>query len=687
MSNDTLGCILTLTAEDRRTQFEVYDGSLVLIASASGGLELALAAGLYEVRSERGDSRAVEALRLEPGSQVERHVNGRAGPVLLPIPAFLEPAEMVHADAMTQATSCMAKGWRSWGGKAQIVVMLRRAKRTGAIPNIGTHAESLSLLDPARKNVREFNARWTVDEATGYAITRARVTPGCYTLCIENSNGRIEQSVVAVSGRQTIVVAPLFRDGPRLGLATCTMCHTRESWQDLPEEHLLLAEISFSRLRRGRPAVTGAEMLMVREYLDADPLLAIIAVNSLARNHESPEYPDNVMADLIRTLKRTFPQYPDVRMLLQTLDPRLMPVKYPPIFSDTYARAMETLGSHEGASEVVSKGSYAENACAVAFQSGPFLRWPASDIAIAAPSVSLGRATAAVSSMNSFTHSAVESILRHSRRQVITQWLVNAALVLLARIPLIGRTLTGLMSARAAWQTRNIRRLAAEKVIAYGQQVAALKRGSTALTLTRVESSILSKDTGVSASISDGILNNLIGNLGEKMTIGGSSSGSGGTGGRPKIVNNAAIGILVAFAALVGWMMYSANTNSLSVTWDRQIYIFGSVEAIVFTAAGALFGVEVKRQQVSDAEQRAERASERASEALESEKLASVDAQGGRALAAAARGVAAAASQAGPDAGETPDVPGGRGAVTGNAASDAALIALGSIADQLFPPT
>lgn len=687
MSDGAVGCTLTLTAEDERTRFEVYDGSLVLIASASGGLKLSLAAGLYEVRTERGESRAVEALRLEPGSRVERHVDGRAGPVLLPIPAFLQPAEVVHADAMTQATSSMVNGWGRLTRKAQIVVMLRRPTVTGEISEIISHTKSLYLLDPARRNVHEFNARWAVDEIAGYAITRARVTPGCYTLCIENSNGRIEQSVVAVSRRQTIVVAPLFRDGPQLGLATHTMCYARESWLDLSEEHLLLAERSFSRLRRGHPAVAEAEVPLVKKYLDANPLLAIAAANSLVRIHGSFERPNIAVADLLQVLNRTFPLYPDVRMLLQIVNPLLKPTKYPPIFADTYSYATEALGSNEEDSVVVAERSYAENASAVAFQSGPFLRWPADNSDFTASSISSGTATTSISSTNGFTHSAVESILRHSRLQVIAQSLITVVLVLLGRIPVIGRMLTGLMSAKAEWQTWSIRRLAAEKVIAYGQQVAALKRGSTALTLTRIERSTLVRDSGVPDSISGGILNNLVANLGGKMTE--DSSASKGAESRPKIVIYAAIAILVAFAALVGWMLYFANSNNVSngATWDRQIYIFTSVEAIVFTAAGALFGVEVKRQQVSDAERRAEHASERASEALDSEKLASVDAQRAKALAAATRGARAAASQAGTDTGGAPDVPGARGALAGGASPDAALIALGSIADELFPPT
>src|SRR5690242_3991505 len=110
MSDNALGCILTLTADDRRTWFEIYDGNLSLVASGSGELALSLASGLYEVHSEQGGLRTVEIVRLEPGLSVERHVKGRAGPVLLPIPTLLAPAQEAHAKAMIQATSG-AKHW------------------------------------------------------------------------------------------------------------------------------------------------------------------------------------------------------------------------------------------------------------------------------------------------------------------------------------------------------------------------------------------------------------------------------------------------------------------------------------------------------------------------------------------------------------------------------------------------
>ena len=51
--------------------------------------------------------------------------------------------------------------------------------------------------------------------------------------------------------------------------------------------------------------------------------------------------------------------------------------------------------------------------------------------------------------------------------------------------------------------------------------------------------------------------------------------------------------LLVGFALLVVYMLGQADDDA--AVWDRRIYIYGSAEAIVFTAVGWLFGREVHR--------------------------------------------------------------------------------------------
>jgi hypothetical protein len=70
------------------------------------------------------------------------------------------------------------------------------------------------------------------------------------------------------------------------------------------------------------------------------------------------------------------------------------------------------------------------------------------------------------------------------------------------------------------------------------------------------------------------------------------------------------IGIIVGFAALVVFMLIGSSQSELD--WSRKVYIFGSVEAIAFTAAGYFFGKEVHRERAENAEKSAEKNREKA---------------------------------------------------------------------------
>jgi hypothetical protein len=65
---------------------------------------------------------------------------------------------------------------------------------------------------------------------------------------------------------------------------------------------------------------------------------------------------------------------------------------------------------------------------------------------------------------------------------------------------------------------------------------------------------------------------------------------------------------LIAFGFLVRDMLDNVADDPL--VWARRMAIFGSVEAIVFAAAGFLFGREVNRQRAENAEESAESAQE-----------------------------------------------------------------------------
>jgi hypothetical protein len=89
---------------------------------------------------------------------------------------------------------------------------------------------------------------------------------------------------------------------------------------------------------------------------------------------------------------------------------------------------------------------------------------------------------------------------------------------------------------------------------------------------------------------------------------------------------------IVAIAAVIFWAVFSvllvrtANTTD-EILWTRLAWIFGSVQALAFAAAGALFGTAVQRD-------RAEKAEERAASAQSDADAQRDDASKGRALAA-----------------------------------------------------
>lgn len=88
-----------------------------------------------------------------------------------------------------------------------------------------------------------------------------------------------------------------------------------------------------------------------------------------------------------------------------------------------------------------------------------------------------------------------------------------------------------------------------------------------------------------------------------------------GLSGAPLAVAVVAVCTWIAFVLV---MLLSSDTPEMQ--WTRLTFVFSSVEAIAFAAAGALFGVSVQRDRIERAEQRAD--------------INAKDAANGRALAA-----------------------------------------------------
>src|SRR5688500_10048253 len=115
----------------------------------------------------------------------------------------------------------------------------------------------------------------------------------------------------------------------------------------------------------------------------------------------------------------------------------------------------------------------------------------------------------------------------------------------------------------------------------------------------------------------------------------------------PGSVIAASIGCLVLFAVIVA-VLLDASEMASERTWSRMVYVYGGVEAVVFGAAGALFGTSIQRGQTRAAEQRATDAKADARTAGEAANAAEASATAGRALRAAVDVEAEAAASRGP---------------------------------------
>lgn len=94
------------------------------------------------------------------------------------------------------------------------------------------------------------------------------------------------------------------------------------------------------------------------------------------------------------------------------------------------------------------------------------------------------------------------------------------------------------------------------------------------------------------------------------------------------------IAVIMAWFGMIVWLGF--HINDLEVQWSRLVFLLSSMEAVAFGAAGALFGTQIQRQRVADAQQRADKA--------ETEATSNKDAAAkGKALAAAVKAEAQAA--------------------------------------------
>ena len=123
-----------------------------------------------------------------------------------------------------------------------------------------------------------------------------------------------------------------------------------------------------------------------------------------------------------------------------------------------------------------------------------------------------------------------------------------------------------------------------------------------------------------------------------------------------------AVVVIAVWLGLLVWLGVSDNVPE--VAWSRLLVVLGSVEAVAFAAAGALFGTTVQQQRVTDLAAQRDAAVSRA----DARETAAIN---GEKLAVAVR--TARASKAGPAAEQL--------AANGQPASDPVL----ELANLLFP--
>src|SRR5690242_16647584 len=110
-----------------------------------------------------------------------------------------------------------------------------------------------------------------------------------------------------------------------------------------------------------------------------------------------------------------------------------------------------------------------------------------------------------------------------------------------------------------------------------------------------------------------------------KPEVGGANGVSTGSSWKDKAAAIVGVIVLAAFGVLILYLIgrtRAANENE----WNRDVYLYGSLEAIAFAAAGFFFGTTVQRQATQNAENHAQEAEQRANESEQKAQRSEKDA-------------------------------------------------------------
>jgi hypothetical protein len=656
------------------------DGELV--AQGDSTLRVSVSAGRYSIaaRTTYGDWSTRDEIDVTDSSA--RHVV-RAGtsPALIPLAGGLPKVFDHHRVALEGALRSLEVGRRAGG----LVIMHRQVSKKGArsLPE----ALEVDLLDPALRLVRNLRRQEVADRrrppfpvsSAGHphdiAVWSARLPPGAFTARLRGRS----QAIPVLAGRTTVMVVPAIGEQTALALAAMFTLPADQA-PGMPPDALDAAENLFGFLRVGLPI--GTPWLIERARSHPDPLIRLISTSQLLRRRPETELPE--LGPLLTALAGELPEQWELVAQLVAMGEHDGPIANPPLLLETYRQLESAIGTR-----ALQKGSYAEHSAAAMFDTGLWFAWSDAE----------RQPEAELSADLPFLSDYVDSVVAEDSASISRSALVGWLASLLRHLPWLSRASRELSSRAAGWRSAGLLQTEAMRISELAEQRAHLTSSTPAYAFVRTDPSTLSREISGTARVASNVHDELTKRLEvSPMTMKPTTTddSSSPTDDGPRALSGpvlwTAIAVLAAFGALVIWMLSTADTQR-DAAWQRQVYVYASVEAIVFASAGALFGVQVQRGQVASAEQRAAASDAEAAEAKRSERRANAEAERGRAQAAAIRGMAAAAAPRAPAQAEE-SAPGSSDGPSRSAApratgvpSDTALAALRNVANELFPPT
>ncbi len=659
--------IIAVVSRNPGADISVYDATLVLVASGRDSLTAEVEAGLYRVSAHGSGGDDTQIVEAPPEGRVLFQVGKPAHP-LLPLDSLGDGHAMRDRDFSAMLSDLKSARWPRTS--ALTVVMRSSSGRQSDLPG-----QQFALLDPGRVRVRRFDKARRLMSASDFSATSVNLVPGLYTFQhAAPGEGLVEQVIYMQRGWRTIVVIPATSTGLSPAHALVTMSRLKSDFDDDTQtERLLLAESAFAAMRDGRPPFVADQSNLLKRYVTEDPMLAVLAVSQvMSGDKDGFELKDG--QDLLHLLMAIMPLHPDVRRYASHIALTAAPASEPPMLAASQRLSCDLVD-----------GSYAALAAGAAFDSGIWSRWMA-------PTSAPDKGTSAHRlegvdlfgrPLSDFESSALSRLSVSSARGLRVGL---SALVWRLSCLLPERFRSGIASQRAATSARALTNVALSRLVTQASVLAHHLRRSPAMTLANERPGRLVTGTTVPVALARELQAILSPRLGVDMSTTSEASvsepGAGETG-MTTLASITAIGALVFFGALALYMIVTSDVSD--DVWQRKVYVYASVEAIVFAAAGALFGVQVKRGEAKAANVRAEQAEQEASEAKKSERLSSEDAQKGRTMAATARGLAKATSTTDSSGQQTPGTPGSRGVAGGGMSSGQALEALSQVADELFP--